>query len=98
LLFDGVPQGVNLPEVQTYLQALPGVAGVHDLHIWALGTSEVALTAHLLMPDGHPGDDFLTRMAATLHEKFDIDHPTVQIETQAAAECGCHQHFGEDHA
>jgi cobalt-zinc-cadmium efflux system protein len=98
LLFDGVPQGVNLPEVQAYLQALPGVTGVHDLHIWALGTSEVALTAHLLMPDGHPGDDFLTSLAATLHEKFDIDHPTVQIETQVAAECGCHQHFGETHA
>jgi cobalt-zinc-cadmium efflux system protein len=97
LLFDGVPQGVNLSDVQAYLQSLPGVTGVHDLHIWALGTSEVALTAHLLMPDGHPGDDFLTRMAATLHEKFDIDHPTVQIETQVAAECGCHQHFGEDH-
>jgi cobalt-zinc-cadmium efflux system protein len=98
LLFDGVPQGVNLPEVQAYLQSLPGVAGVHDLHIWALGTSEVALTAHLLMPEGHPGDDFLTRMAAALHEKFDIDHPTVQIETQVAAQCGCHQHFGETHA
>ncbi|UJS26356.1 cation diffusion facilitator family transporter [Thiothrix winogradskyi] len=92
LLFDGVPQGVSLPEVQTYLQTLPGVTGVHDLHIWALGTSEVAMTAHLLMPDGSPGDVFLTELAAELREHFGIQHPTVQIETQAA-ECGCQQHF-----
>ncbi len=98
LLFDGVPQGVSLLEVQTYLQSLPGVEGVHDLHIWALGTSEVALTAHLLIPQGHPGDAFLVELASGLREQFGIIHPTVQVET-VAAECGCHQHFhlGEIH-
>ncbi len=92
LLFDGVPHGVSLPDVQRYLQALPGVEGVHDLHIWALGTSEVALTAHLLMPQGYPGDAFLSELAAELREHFDIHHPTVQIET-VAGECGCPQDF-----
>lgn len=92
LLFDGVPRGINLPEVKRYLQSLPGVEGLHDLHIWALGTSEVALTAHLLMPKGHPGDAFLSKLAAELREHFSIHHPTIQIETQAAA-CGCQQGF-----
>lgn len=92
LLFDGVPQGVSLPDVQRYLQTLPGVTGVHDLHIWALGTSEVALTAHLLMPDGSPGDAFLTELAVELREHFGIQHPTVQIEMQVA-QCGCQQKF-----
>ena len=92
LLFDGVPHGVSLLDVQRYLQALPGVEGVHDLHIWALGTSEVALTAHLLMPQGYPGDAFLSELAAELREHFDIHHPTVQIET-VAGECGCPQDF-----
>lgn len=92
LLFDGVPHGVSLPAVQGYLQSLPGVKGVHDLHIWALGTSEVALSVHLLMPAGSPGDVFLSELAAELREHHGIHHPTVQIETQAR-ECGCHQPF-----
>ena len=92
LLFDGVPQGVSLPDVQRYLQSLPGVEGVHDLHIWALGTSEVALTAHLLMPQGYPGDEFLTELAVELWGRFGIRHPTVQIETQVGV-CGCPHSF-----
>ena len=92
LLFDGVPQGVSLPDMQRYLQSLPGVEGVHDLHIWALGTSEVALTAHLLMPQGYPGDEFLTELAVELRGRFGIHHPTVQIETQVGV-CGCPHSF-----
>jgi cobalt-zinc-cadmium efflux system protein len=80
LLFDGVPEGVDLPAVAAWLRHLPGVAEVHDLHVWALGTTETALTVHLVMPDGHPGDAFLSRTAAALHAQFHIDHPTVQIE------------------
>ncbi|MDD5393204.1 MAG: cation diffusion facilitator family transporter [Thiothrix sp.] len=96
LLFDGVPHHISLPAVKAHLEALPGVEQVHDLHIWALGTSEVALTAHLLMPADSPGDQFLTDLAAALREQFGIHHPTVQIET-VAAECGCHQHFPVSH-
>jgi len=80
LAFDGVPHSVNLPEVRAYLAGLPGVSQVHDLHVWAMGSVEVALTAHLVMPAGHPGDQFLTQAVDGLHDRFDIDHATLQIE------------------
>lgn len=80
LSMDGVPISVELEAVRNYLSGLPGVGEVHDLHIWAMSTSETALTAHLVMPCGHPGDEFLARVADTLHDDFDIDHPTLQIE------------------
>lgn len=92
LLFDGVPQHIRLQDVHAYLAGLPGVEQVHDLHVWSLGTTQVALTAHLRMPGGYPGDAFLQTLAAGLEERFSIHHPTVQVETQAA-ECGCPQTF-----
>jgi cobalt-zinc-cadmium efflux system protein len=79
LLFDGVPEGLDLREVRALLGSLPGVAGVHDLHVWAMGTTEVALTAHLEMP-GRPGDDaFLRHATDRLRERFGISHVTLQI-------------------
>lgn len=80
LTFDGVPSSIELAEVRAYLRSLPGVTDMHDLHIWAMSTSESALTAHLIMPAGHPGDDFLHDLGYELHERFHIDHATVQIE------------------
>ena len=80
LLFDGVPESVALAEVDAMLRALPGVANVHDLHVWAMSTTDIALTAHLVMPGGHPGDAFLERIAHELHDQFHITHPTIQIE------------------
>ena len=80
LLFDGVPESVVLAEVDTLLRALPDVTDVHDLHVWAMSTTDIALTAHLVMPGGHPGDAFLERIARELHENFHITHPTIQIE------------------
>ena len=80
LLFDGVPESIALAEVDALLRALPGVAGVHDLHVWAMSTTEIALTAHLVMPGGHPGDAFLENIAHDLHHHFHITHPTIQIE------------------
>ncbi len=80
LLFDGVPESVALAEVDGLLRALPGVKGVHDLHVWAMSTTEIALTAHLVMPGGHPGDAFLEKIAHDLHHRFHITHPTIQIE------------------
>jgi len=56
-----------------------GIACLHDLHIWAMSTTETALTAHLVMPDGHPGDDFLHQVSEELHHHFGIDHTTLQI-------------------
>ena len=79
LLFDGVPEGVDLHAVHSLLQGLPGVAQVHDLHVWAMGTNETALTAHLVMPDGQADDAFLQRATEQLHERFEIEHVTLQV-------------------
>lgn len=79
LLFDGVPEGIDLTQLHAWLAARPGVARVDDLHVWAMSTTQVALTAHLVMPDGHPGDDFLHETSEALHAQFDIDHATLQI-------------------
>jgi cobalt-zinc-cadmium efflux system protein len=79
LLFDGVPDGVDLGAVQALLEALPGVDRVHDLHVWAMGTSEIAMTAHLVMPQGHADDAFLQHATEQLHDGFDIEHVTLQV-------------------
>lgn len=80
LLFDGVPEHVDLAAVDAWLRVQPGVSDVHDLHVWAMSTTGVALTAHIVMPAGHPGDDELARIAHELHHRFDVDHPTLQVE------------------
>ncbi len=88
LLFDGVPDSIDLGAVQTFLRAQPGVEDVHDLHVWAMSTSDIALTAHLVIPAGHPGDNFLTTLATALHDRFEITHPTIQVEL-GRIEHGC---------
>lgn len=81
LITDAVPAGIEALAVRTYLSELTGVSGVHDLHIWAMSTTETALTVHLVIPSGHPGDAFLSRVVKELHDNFGIEHPTIQIET-----------------
>ncbi len=81
LLFDGVPPHIDLPALHAWLAARPGVARIDDLHVWALSTTQVALTAHLLMPQGHPGDDFLRDTSEALRERFGIAHATLQISS-----------------
>lgn len=76
-----VPEAIDYDAVAGALAALPGVERVHDLHIWPMSTTETALTAHLVMPAGHPGDDFLRDLATRLHRDFSIEHVTVQVET-----------------
>lgn len=80
LALDAVPERIEPVAVQTYLAERPGVAQVHDLHIWAMSTTETALTAHLVMPKGHPGDDFLVQTCRELHGHFGIEHSTLQID------------------
>ena len=82
LLFDGVPDSVDPHAVRDCLAALPGVTQVHDLHIWAMGTSQVALTAHLVMPQGHADDAFLQHANHQLHDQFEITHVTLQVMQQ----------------
>jgi cobalt-zinc-cadmium efflux system protein len=87
LAIDGVPAGVDHQAVAAFLAGLPGVQAVHDLHIWGLSTTEIALTAHLLRPD-HPIDDgFLEATAATLASRFAIAHATIQVEAGNGAGC-----------
>ena len=103
LMFDGVPTSINLDAVRAELAALPGVARVTDLHVWATGTSEVALTAHLAMPAGHPDDAFFRAAAERMRERFAIGHVTLQAtretlmtpcdgEVAAAAQQASHVH------
>lgn len=80
LSLHAVPERIDPVAVQDYLQGLPGVCEVHDLHIWGMSTTETALTAHLVVTGGHPGDDFLDRVAGDLDHHFGIGHATLQIE------------------
>lgn len=80
LSLDGVPKHINRRGVLVYLHELPGVTGVHDLHIWAMSTTEVALTVHLLRPNTKVDDEFLHKVAHDLHDKFQIGHVTIQVE------------------
>jgi cobalt-zinc-cadmium efflux system protein len=79
LLFDGVPESINLEKVKEFLASNPGVKDVFDLHIWALGTTEIALSVHLQIPEGHPGDEFLSDITKELHDRFEIEHTTIQV-------------------
>jgi cobalt-zinc-cadmium efflux system protein len=84
LAMDHVPANVDPEEVQQYLAALPGVVEVHDLHIWALSTTETALTAHLVRPGSGTDDGLLSRASDELRTRFSIGHATFQIEDGAA--------------
>jgi cobalt-zinc-cadmium efflux system protein len=81
LSLQGVPREVDAPAVGRWLSALPGVAEVHDLHIWAMSTTENALTAHLVYPGGFPGDECLRGICAELRAHHAIGHVTIQVET-----------------
>lgn len=82
-----VPEAIDPARVRKFLLAEPGVVEVHDLHIWSMSTTETALTAHLVMPAGHPGDDFLHHLCDELDHDFAIGHATLQIETGPAGQC-----------
>jgi cobalt-zinc-cadmium efflux system protein len=80
LALDAVPDNIDPAVIDSYLASQPGVTAVHDLHIWAMSTTEVALTAHLVMPDSRTDDVFLARVAKELHDKYEIEHTTLQVE------------------
>jgi cobalt-zinc-cadmium efflux system protein len=83
LSLDAVPEGIELGKIQTHLARHPGVTGVHDLHVWAMSTTENALSAHLVVTAPADSDKILATLAEELHERFEISHTTLQIETTA---------------
>ncbi len=89
---NAVPRGIEYDAVEAALTALPGVARVHDLHIWPMSTTEPVLTVHLLIPAGHPGDGFLAEAQAMLHDRFGIGHATVQVEVENGCELASDAH------
>ena len=80
LALQAVPENIEPEEVERYLEQLPGITKVHDLHIWAMSTTETALTAHLVKPDGKLDDLLLDQTQRELHDRFRIDHMTLQLE------------------
>jgi cobalt-zinc-cadmium efflux system protein len=86
LALDAVPAGVDAAAVRAHLLTIPRVAALHDLHIWGMSTTETALTCHLVMPEGHPGDEALAAITRELEHRFGIRHATIQIELGDGAE------------
>ena len=80
LALSAVPAHIDAPAIDDYLCQLEGVTDIHDLHIWGLSTTENALTVHLVMPNGHPGDAFMDDIVLTLKEHYSVHHSTLQIE------------------
>jgi len=75
-----VPASIDVLEVETYLRQCQGVTDIHDLHVWGMSTTESALTIHLVMPAGYPGDAYMDTLVNTLKERFSIQHCTLQVE------------------
>ncbi|MEI8070633.1 MAG: cation diffusion facilitator family transporter [Planctomycetota bacterium] len=88
LTLDAVPRGIELEDVMDLLAAIPGVAEVHDLHVWNASTSEISLTVHLVVPDAKEHSPVLKRASQALRERFGVAHTTIQIEQRATGnEC-----------
>ncbi|MEK7436105.1 MAG: cation diffusion facilitator family transporter [Pseudomonadota bacterium] len=81
LSLHAVPPGIDTVQIREYISGLDGVVAIHDLHIWGMSTTETALTVHLVMPAGHPGDRFITQVNKQLHDRYGVGHATLQIET-----------------
>ncbi|RYE81694.1 MAG: cation transporter [Myxococcales bacterium] len=86
LALDAVPEGIDPSAVRDYLAGQPGVVDVHDLHIWAMSTTETAPTVHLVCPGG-VDDERLRAIGDDLHDRFGIEHPTIQVERGGQGEC-----------
>ena len=93
LALDAVPRGIDAAAVQRFLHTLPGVTASHDLHIWALSTTEPALTVHLVTSEPARADALRTSAVAALHDRYGIEHATIQVEAQPCAhDCGGGEH------
>ena len=80
LALNAVPANIDVTAVETYLRQCRGVTDIHDLHIWGMSTTECALTVHLVMPEGYPGDAFMDDIVQMLKERYSVQHCTLQVE------------------
>jgi cobalt-zinc-cadmium efflux system protein len=93
MTLQGVPAGIDLPAVRDFLEKCPGVCAIHDLHVWPMSTTETALTCHMVILDGHPGDEALHKISDELRHHFGIPHSTIQVEVTDDANCAlAHKH------
>jgi cobalt-zinc-cadmium efflux system protein len=91
VLMQGVPMGLDLQAVRAGLQTVPGVQGIHDLHVWSLGSRQTILTAHVVMADAAADPDVVRRqIAQAAHAQFDIDHSTLQVERSPCRDATAH--------
>jgi cobalt-zinc-cadmium efflux system protein len=88
LVLSAIPENIDAQAVEAYLRQCRGVTDIHDLHIWGMSTTENALTVHLVMPEGYPGDVFMDDIMQNLNERFTIHHSTLQVE-QGTTEHAC---------
>jgi cobalt-zinc-cadmium efflux system protein len=96
MVLAGVPASVDATQVTAFLAAQSGVTEVHDVHIWAMSTTETALTAHLVMPGGYPGDETIDHIVEHLREDFAIHHCTLQVEQGTTQHSSCVLHDAHD--
>ena len=87
LAIDSVPKGIDMAGIKKYLTSFENVSQIHDLHVWPLSTTEVALSVHLIMVDDSLNNDFLPKLQQQLHDRFSIEHSTIQVERQDDGPC-----------
>ena len=87
LAIDSVPEGIDIAGIRRYLTGLENVSQIHDLHVWPISTTEVALSVHLITDDDSLNNDFLPKLQQQLHARFSIEHSTIQIERQDDYPC-----------
>ncbi len=88
ILLEGVPRGVSLKEVRSAIASTPGVAGVHDLHVWSLTSDDHSLSTHVQLQDGADFEAVRIAVAAMLHDRFEIQHATIQVEREECEDAG----------
>ena len=87
LAIDSVPKSIDIAGIKRYLTSLENVSQIHDLHVWPMSTTEVALSVHLIMVDDSLNTDFLSKLQQQLHDRFSIEHSTIQVERQDDGPC-----------
>jgi cobalt-zinc-cadmium efflux system protein len=85
ILLEGVPAHLKLADIRTAIADAPGVGGVHDLHVWSMSSNDVSLSAHVVLAEGAEAETVRRGVAALLHDRFEIEHVTIQTELEACA-------------